>query len=1703
MNNIYKNFKTLFIALLLCLSGMTALFAQYPEGAIQSLFSVSDTSSKVCFSQGNLQYIGSAGTPYWKFADNQWDYLGTTTDQNSSNQNVDRDLFGWATSGYNHGATAYQPWSTSVTGTDYYAYGNTYCNLFSRTGQAEWGYNAILNGGNQENSGWRTLTYEEWEYVFNTRNTASGIRYAKAKVNNINGVILLPDDWSTEYYTLNNTNTDGARYSTNIITAEQWGALDQHGAVFLPAAGIRDGNSVFNLGSEGHYWSSSCYNEGYYINHARALLFFNSSIIFNNHFERYRGMSVRLVFPPQYSVDINAIPSPVGGGTVSGAGAYSAGAECTLTASASAGYTFLNWTENGVIISTDSVYTFVVWAERNIMANFVAEGNINFADANVKAICVANWDSNGDEELSYYEAAFVTDLGNVFKNNTTIQSFNELQYFIYLSSIGEQAFYGCTALTQVTIPERVTIIGNKAFWNCPALQTVNYNAVNCTSMQSGGSHSVFSSNGSGGAPALKRVVIGSEVQRIPAYAFKDGVDIYPGVTIRSSVTAIGAHAFENCSSITALSFQNNSNLATIGEYAFKDCSALNRALNLPNSVETVGNYAFNGCSSIPSLTIGADMKTIGAYAFWNCPALAMVNFNATNCTSMVTNSQYSVFNSGTNDGGATPIATLSIGNNVTYIPDYAFRNSPNITHAITIPDATTYIGQYAFHGIQSSELTIGTDVASIGDYAFWNCPNLATVNFNAINCTNMVTNSQYSVFNSGTNDGGATPIATLSIGNNVTYIPDYAFRNSPNITHAITIPDATTYIGQYAFHGVQSSELTIGTGVVSIGGYAFWNCPNLATVSFNATNCTSMVTNSRYSVFNSSTSDGTASSIVTLTIGENVTNIPDYAFRFSSNALGNLQLPSGLTNIGQYAFDGCGGFTDNLAIPNSVTTLGQYAFNNCSGFNGTLTLPANESITTINQYTFNGCSGLTDTLTIPANVTEVAHSAFRGCSGFTGALVLHDAMTTIGQYAFYGCSNISELTIGESVTTIGDYAFWNCPNMATIHFNATHCTSMVTNSQYSVFGTSNGGATPIVTLTIGENVTSIPAYAFRYSNNMTCDITIPDAVTSIGQYAFQGCSGFMGDLKIPNAVTTLGKYAFSGCSGFDGSLVIGRGIQTINESTFANCSGFSGALILGTQVNSIGNNAFQNCSAFALVISENPNPITATSSSFTAMNYSIPVYVPDGLVGNYQNATGWSNFTNYIKQYTFWDNLDNANWSDEMNWLSMELPTANDVVCIAYNCDIDIDVNVLHAYVLNLNDVLTVKSGHALNTTYGLGILQPSQLVIEDGAQILNTLPGVQGTMQKHIDGYGTGNDGWYLIASPLAGSIAPETVGNIFSAPEYDLYRFNQSTAAEWENYKTHTDDFFFENGTGYLYASQAEVTLAFAGTLNHESSKEVALSYDDNATLKGFNLVGNPFTCNAYLSNGEQYLEMNGDGSGFVLAESSIIPPMKGIFIEAAPDQDVVTFVTERPDSSGKSVTLRLNSNRGTNMDAVRVRLDGGKDMTKLVLNENSAKLYIPQNGKDYTVVNAPADNQMPVNFKTGTQGTYTLNVEIENASFGYLHLIDNLTGSDVDLLANPSYTFEAKPTDYAARFTLVFAESTGVEENTDAPFAFISNGNIIIPDADAETTVQIVDVTGRVIVSSDVARNVSTNGMTPGVYVVRLISGDNMKTQKVVVK
>ena len=274
-----------------------------PTGAIKGLFTVSDNAEgtntyQIYFSKGNLQYQASSDT--WQFAEHQWDYIGSANSNISSTYSGWIDLFGWGTSGYHNNNDPYNvnynPWSNSYSygNNDYNSYG--YGPSMNQTDQAlvrtsahyDWGvHNPISNGGNQAGQ-WKTMTRYAWVYVFEKR---SGIRYAKAKVNDVNGVILLPDDWSSETYTLNSTNVKDASFSSNTISALQWNTLEQAGAVFLPAAEYRYNGTTVSEGNGGRYWSASQENK----DQAKGMYFNASKIDTYKICPRCHGLSVRLV----------------------------------------------------------------------------------------------------------------------------------------------------------------------------------------------------------------------------------------------------------------------------------------------------------------------------------------------------------------------------------------------------------------------------------------------------------------------------------------------------------------------------------------------------------------------------------------------------------------------------------------------------------------------------------------------------------------------------------------------------------------------------------------------------------------------------------------------------------------------------------------------------------------------------------------------------------------------------------------------------------------------------------------------------------------------------------------------------------------------------------------------------------------------------------------------------------------------------------------------------------------------------------------------------------------------------------------------------------------------------------------------------------------------------------------------------------------
>ena len=233
-----------------------------PEGALKGLFSVSE-SQQVRFSQGNLQYQASSNT--WRFAESQTDCIGEGNANIGENYDGWIDLFGWATSGFNHGAVCYQPWSSSQDPHDYCAYGNPGDNLYSQSGQADWGYNAIGNGGNQ-NGLWRTLSRQEWTHLLENRATVSGIRFATACVDGRNGLLLFPDEWDASIYSITEPNNYGAAFSGNAVTQAEWfDVLEPLGVAFLPTTGYRFGNTIEEVNSAGCYWTSSTHSDIEYV----------------------------------------------------------------------------------------------------------------------------------------------------------------------------------------------------------------------------------------------------------------------------------------------------------------------------------------------------------------------------------------------------------------------------------------------------------------------------------------------------------------------------------------------------------------------------------------------------------------------------------------------------------------------------------------------------------------------------------------------------------------------------------------------------------------------------------------------------------------------------------------------------------------------------------------------------------------------------------------------------------------------------------------------------------------------------------------------------------------------------------------------------------------------------------------------------------------------------------------------------------------------------------------------------------------------------------------------------------------------------------------------------------------------------------------------------------------------------------------------
>ena len=497
------------------------------------------------------------------------------------------------------------------------------------------------------------------------------------------------------------------------------------------------------------------------------------------------------------------------------------------------------------------------------------------------------------------------------------------------------------------------------------------------------------------------------------------------------------------------------------------------------------------------------------------------------------------------------------------------------------------------------------------------------------------------------------------------------------------------------------------------------------------------------------------------------------------------------------------------------------------------------------------------------------------------------------------------------------------------------------------------------------------------------------------------------------------------------------------------------------------------------------------------MDYTYNVYRNDVAISSNQDETSYTDsYTNGMNKYQVTAVTN-----------SYESPRSNTIMLVKNSA-------ILEDLTISVNDKLFVLPNSSLTVDGTLTNTNPDNLILEDGAQLINSTTGVKATVKKDITAFTSGTkDGWNLIASPFTENITPNNENGL-TLGDFDLYRFNQSAqpdnqgnALEWENWKKQSSDhyqFSLKNGEGYLYSNSNDQSLVFQGTLTADA-EPTALNYDGDANLKGFNLIGNPYPCNAYTTQPFYVLQYNAneDCTKFVLG-SGAIPPCAAIMVQAQGEGETVAFSkTALRNKPNITVTVAKADMRGNAIiDKARIGFEPSYRLAKFDFSESNSQLYIPQNGQEFAVAYANEETEMPLNFKATQKGTYTLSFETEDLELNYLHLIDNMTGNDVDLLAMSTYTFDANTSDYTTRFRLLFAPVCEDTNDDNATFAFISDGNIIV---NGSGTLQVIDLLGRQLSSQEIHSSfrIQHSSFPSGVYVLRLINGEKVRTQKIVIE
>ena len=767
--------------------------------------------------------------------------------------------------------------------------------------------------------------------------------------------------------------------------------------------------------------------------------------------------------------------------------------------------------------------------------------------------------------ITYYDTDnMIIDNGFMWSKNRTILSYVPYElsgsYTIpsNVTKIGIGAFGNCSDLTSITIPSSVKAIGPNAFDRCTGLSSITI-PESVTSIEQG------------------------------TFANCSGLT---SITIPNSVTTIGKEAFANCSGLTSITIP--SSVTTIGEGAFANCSGLT-SITIPNSVTVIDKGAFANCTALTSITLPSSVTTIGEEAFANCTSLTSIDI-----PNSVTSIGQKAFSN------CSSFSSISLPNSITSIEQETFIGCSGLT-SMTIPTSVTTIGDNAFRGcIQLKSITIPESVTSIGSTVFRSCNNLTELviadsktrlkmgsdSFHGGSFDKVYVGRDWTYIDSDGNSVqrneyfpfGMT-LSTLTMGSNVTTIPDWAFYKCQNLSQ-INFSNSLTTIGNFAFQSCPKLGLIVlPQSLTSIGNWAFGDCLGLYSVVLLSDcklsnnvfyDCTGLKKSAYVSVDNPF-KYGVACRINLEEVLE------EDGFIYSTDKTKLKFAPWNLE--GEYV------------VPNHVSTIDIGAFMGCTKLK-TVKIP--DTVTEIKYSAFEGCTAL-DSITIPNSVTKISCNMFAKCTSLR-TIDLPHSILGIDDLSFNGCTRLLSVVIPPSVNYIVDSSFANCTYLAKVALpygiNIIDNTTNYSYSNYLKIYYDPNSAVFTDSVIIDSNNTR-----FCYAPlDLRGHYNIPSTIKSIASGAFARCTS-LESVSFPSSISQISTNAFAGCTSLT-SVSIPGGVSEIQARAFAGCTSLSSVAFPGS-VNFIGDKAFFNCNLKKIIL---PPSVTKIGEDAFFNNFELEMF---------------------------------------------------------------------------------------------------------------------------------------------------------------------------------------------------------------------------------------------------------------------------------------------------------------------------------------------------------------------------------------------------------------------------------------------------------------------------------------------------------------